>query len=216
MHMDILAISDVHGRVGNISAISKELAKADLVLIAGDITNFGSGKQAKQVISEIQKYNSNILAVPGNCDPPSVDKYLTSKNFSLHCNCVDLDGIKFVGLGGSIPAGSSDGEENFSISLAALEKQLSPGDKSILVTHQPAHGTKVDSVDGSRHSGSMAIRDFIIKNQPILAVSGHIHEAIGTDTMGETTLINPGPLPRGTYGYITIDGNVNAEIRTIG
>jgi len=29
-------------------------------------------------------------------------------------------------------------------------------------------------------------------------------------------LINPGPIPHGTYGYITIDENVNAEIRTIG
>jgi len=214
--MDILAISDLHNKVGNISAISKELAKADIVLIAGDITNFGGGKHARQMISEIQKYNDNILAVPGNCDPPSVDKYLTSKNLSLHCNLVELDGIKFMGLGGSIPTASPDGEENFGISLAALEKQLSPGDRSILVTHQPAHGTKLDSVDGSRHSGCMAIRDFIVKNQPILAVSGHIHEAIGIDTIGQTTLINPGPISRGTYGYITIGDRVNAEIRAIG
>lgn len=210
--MDILAISDLHGRVGNIAAISKELAKADIVLIAGDITNFGNSKQVRQIISEIQKYNDNILAVPGNCDPPPVDKYLTRKHLSLHCNLVQLDGIKFMGLGGSA---SPSGEENFAISLAALEEQLSPGDRSILLTHQPAHGTKLDSVDGCRHSGCMAIRNFITKNQPILAISGHIHDAIGIDTIGPTTLINPGPISRGTYAYITIDDNVNAEIRTI-
>lgn len=217
--MEILAISDIHNRGGNISAIADDIAKADVVLIAGDITNFGTAKDAKEIINKISKYNSNILAVGGNCDPPSVDKFLNDNGMSLHCNCVEFDGIKFVGLGGAI-AGPGFGldeyeDDDFSIGLAALEKMLEPSDTSILVTHQPAFGTKVDDTGNGHHAGSVAVRDFIDRNHPIVAVSGHIHDAFGTDVIDGCTLVNPGPISRKTYGYITIGDTVSAEIRTI-
>ena len=217
--MKILAISDIHSRIGNISAIADDIAKADVILIAGDITNFGTAKQAKEIIKKISKYNGNILAVPGNCDPPSVDKYLNDQGMSLHCNCVELDGIKFLGIGGVMagPGFGLDeaGNDDFSIDLTALEATLKPTDTSILLTHQPPFGTKIDDTGSGHHAGNMAIRDFIARNRPVLAVSGHIHNALGTDVIDGTTLINPGPISRRTYGYITIGKTVSAEIRTI-
>jgi len=217
--MEILVISDIHNRLGNISAISDDLAKADVVLIAGDITNFGSVKQAKKIITKISKYNGNILAVGGNCDPPSVEAYLNDQGMSLHCNCVELDGIKFVGLGGAIagPGFGLDefGDDDFSINLTALEATLKPDDRSILVTHQPAFGTKIDDSGDGHHAGSKAVRDFIDRNHPIVAVSGHIHNAFGTDVIGSTTLVNPGPISHRTYGYIKIGESVSVEIRTL-
>lgn len=216
--MEILAISDVHNKLGNISAIAEDIAKADLILIAGDITNFGTAKHAKKIITSISKYNSNILAVGGNCDPPSVDKYLTDQGMSLHCNCVEFGGIKFVGLGGAMPGRGFSldeaTEDEFSINLTALESMLSPSDTSILVTHQPAFGTRVDSAGDGHHAGNLGVRDFITRNKPILAVSGHIHDAFGTDMIGPTTLVNPGPISRHTYAYIKIGKTVSAEIRT--
>ena len=217
--MEILAISDIHNKANNIDAIGDDLNIADVVVIAGDITNFGSAKHAKKIIEKISKYNSNILAVPGNCDPPSVEKYLNDNGMSLHCNCIELDGIKFVGLGGAV-AGAGFGLDNvesddFSIGLAALEAMLKPGDRSILVTHKPALGTSMDDTGGGHHAGSKAVRDFIDRNHPILAVSGHIHDAFGTDVIGSTTLVNPGPVSHRTYGYIKVGQSVSAEIRTI-
>ena len=217
--MEILVISDIHNRLGNISAISEDLAKSDVVLIAGDITNFGSAKQAKKTITKISKYNSNILAVGGNCDPPSVEAYLSDQGMSLHCNCVEVEGIKFVGLGGAIagPGFGLDefGDDDFSINLSALEATLKPEDRSILVTHQPAFGTKIDDSGDGHHAGSRAVRDFIDRNHPLVAVSGHIHNAFGTDVIGSTTIVNPGPISHRTYGYINIGESVSAEIRTI-
>ncbi len=217
--MEILAIADIHNRLGNIADIADDIAKADVVLIAGDITNFGKVKHAKKIITSISKYNSNILAVGGNCDPPSIDAYLSDHGMSLHCNCVELDGIKFVGVGGAIagPGVGLDefGDDDFSINLIALEEMLKPSDTSILVTHQPAFGTKIDDTGGGHHAGSIAVRDFINRNHPILAVSGHVHNAFGTDLINSTALINPGPISRRTYGYIKIGENVSAEIRTI-
>ena len=61
--------------------------------------------------------------------------------------------------------------------------------------------------------GSRAVRSFIEKNQPILAVSGHTHPSAGTDHIGETTLVNPGPLLKGQYAYIELTDTVKAHVR---
>jgi hypothetical protein len=216
--MEILAISDIHNRLGNLSAIGDDLSKADVVLIAGDITNFGNVKHAKAIVTKISKYNNNILAVPGNCDPPSVETYLSDHGMSLHCNCVEFGGIKFVGVGGAIAGagfGLDDiGSDDLSIGLVAIEGILKPDDRAVLVTHQPAFGTKIDDTGGGHHAGSKGVRDFIDRNHPILAVSGHIHNAFGTEVIGSTTLVNPGPISHRTYGYIKIGQSVSAEIRT--
>ncbi|MDA8193492.1 MAG: metallophosphoesterase [Thermaerobacter sp.] len=40
--------------------------------------------------------------------------------------------------------------------------------------------------------GSVAVRDFILKYQPLLGLHGHIHESAGITKLGRTTCINPG------------------------
>jgi Icc-related predicted phosphoesterase len=42
--------------------------------------------------------------------------------------------------------------------------------------------------------GSTAVRDIILKYQPLLALHGHIHESKGTARLGKTLAINPGSL----------------------
>ena len=75
----------------------------------------------------------------------------------------------------------------------------------------------VDTLGADRHNGSQAIRSFILETQPILALSGHIHEAITTDTLQNTILINPGPFHHGRYAYIEIEDNTlkTAQLRSL-
>ena len=40
--------------------------------------------------------------------------------------------------------------------------------------------------------GSTAVRDAIMKHQPMLSVHGHIHESRGVTKMGRTLTMNPG------------------------
>lgn len=40
--------------------------------------------------------------------------------------------------------------------------------------------------------GSTAVRDFILKYQPLLGLHGHIHESAGITKLGRSTCINPG------------------------
>ncbi len=218
--MIIIALTDIHGKIDYLPAISGTLQQADLVLIAGYITNFGGWDQAERIISSISQYSKQILAVSGNCDSPSVKDYLNTEGINLHCNYVNIEGVNFAGIGGSLPCPgrtlNESPDKDFQIFLASMEAEVSSTDPFVLMTHQPAWGTIVDTVGQDRHTGSIAIRNFIEKNKPLLVISGHIHEAVGVDSIGDTVLINPGPFRLGRYAYIQIEGaTVSAEIRSV-
>ena len=40
--------------------------------------------------------------------------------------------------------------------------------------------------------GSTAVRDAILKYEPLLGLHGHIHESRGSRRLGSTTIVNPG------------------------
>ncbi|MBQ9539429.1 MAG: serine/threonine protein phosphatase, partial [Treponema sp.] len=40
--------------------------------------------------------------------------------------------------------------------------------------------------------------------KPLAVVTGHIHESIGYDKIGDTTVINPGSLADGYYAWLSI------------
>jgi Icc-related predicted phosphoesterase len=52
--------------------------------------------------------------------------------------------------------------------------------------------------------GSTAVRDAILKHQPLLSVHGHIHESRGIKRMNRTLAINPGSV----YGDGVLQGAV--------
>ena len=53
-----------------------------------------------------------------------------------------------------------------------------PDDVDIVITHSPPHGVG-DSNFSKMKCGSLAVRNRILKVQPVLHVFGHIHEARG-------------------------------------
>lgn len=208
--LKLLALADIHGRAKNIALIADVIVDCDAVLIAGDITDFGGIDQAQAVLSALQSYGKPIFAVPGNCDPSVVDEVLGQNKISLHGIGIESNGLQFVGVGGSLPCGGAtpneSGELTFQDVLERGVSGLSTTDNLVVVTHQPAFGTHLDNVGSGRHVGSRAIRRFIEQYEPILAVSGHLHELPGADTVGPTTLVNPGPLRQGCYAVIEIEG----------
>ncbi len=205
--MKIIALSDIHSRLDYLQGIKDDLASADLVLIAGDITNFMGRNDAKRVISSISNINPNIFAIAGNCDLPVVDEYLTSRNINLNCNFLDSNSIAFTGLCGFIPAEKRKHALNiesfFKLALDELTAKIKSDKPFVLVTHQPARGTDAD-LAADKHCGSDALFDFIAATQPLLAISGHIHESPAIDRIANTTIVNPGPFCQGCYAQIEI------------
>ncbi len=212
--MNILAISDIHGRINYEKKTVDVLSSAELIVISGDITNFGGKREALAVLDTIRQFNSNILAVPGNCDQFEVIDLLKSEGISLHGEIKEFNGLTFFGIGGSghtpfnTPQEYSDEEIE-----QILEKYKRNGDIQVLVSHAPPINTKVDKTLMGVPAGSKLVRDFIEKNQPDLCLCGHIHEARNIDNIGKTILVNPGPFPK-HYAWVKIIDKIQVELST--
>ena len=89
--------------------------------------------------------------------------------------------------------------------------KLSNPKKTIYVIHAPPFNTKLDITTSGAHVGSKAIRGFIEKGQPYLALHGHIHESqkmSGSfiDKIGKTACINVGSsYPKNKLNSMIID-----------
>lgn len=216
--MKIIAIVDIHGNNHPIEKIRDELEAADLVLIGGDLTHFGSGEQAEELIESIRISNNNILAVTGNCDQKSVDEYLAKEKINLHGRTKKIDGINFIGAGGSLPCPSPTPniytEEEYEGIFEASYKNAKKSAPTVMVSHQPPYDTSNDALANGEHVGSHTVRDFIMQIKPLVCFTGHIHEAAGIDELGGTKIVNPGPLGTGSYAYAEISDGIDAlEIR---
>ncbi len=208
--MRLAVISDIHGSLSFLPGATQALAQADAVVVAGDITTFADVDVARPILQSIQAINPTVVAVHGNCDRKSIDDFLAHSQMSLHGRCRIVHDHAFVGVGGSLPCPGSTpneiGEREFECILErAVHANADPILPLVLVSHQPAHGTKLDRISRGRFSGSQAIRHFIEQYQPVLAISGHIHEARGIDHIGPSTLVNPGPFGRGCYAMIDLE-----------
>jgi len=214
--MKIIAISDIHNNYSAVKDLEKELSEADMIIISGDITHFGSDTDAKKIIAEIEKCNKNIFAVSGNCDRGRVEEYLKEKNISLHKETKNIPDFNLTisGFGGSVttpvPTPNTCSEDEFKKHLESIATA-----PDIFVSHQPPLNTIADIVPGGKHVGSFSVRDFIEKKQPALYLCGHIHESVGKEYYGKTLVINPGPFKDGFYAVVTQNdkGEFSAELR---
>lgn len=219
--MEILAIPDIHGRLSKIARIQLEIKAADLVILVGDITNFGRAQEAQEIIGRLREMNPQILAVPGNCDFPEVDSFLKAEGLSIEGGNSLLDGVGFIGVGGSLATPSKGtphevADEYFEHRLAIAVQGLPDGIPTVLVSHQPPFQTTADEVCKGTHVGSKTIRQFIELQQPLICFTGHIHEGVGIDSIGNTTIINPGAFFQDKYAFAKISDRIEVlEIRTL-
>jgi Icc-related predicted phosphoesterase len=202
--MKIIALSDIHGNLESVPSLALHLVKADVVLLTGDLTHFGGRGEACKIVEAVRSHNSNILAVSGNCDHPDVESYLREEGISLHGDYVVRENAAFIGLGGSLPAPvrtpNELSEEAISDllegAMTRLKQEISERGAPlplVLVSHQPPRDTAADRLLNGRHVGSVAVRSFIERWNPLVCFTGHIHEGRAVDTIGSTLVVNPGP-----------------------
>ena len=218
--MKILGLVDIHSKVDRLEDIAAYAEDVDLVLIAGDITNFGVADKAEEVLSPLTAVSKKLYAVTGNCDYKEVDDYLEENDLHLEGKPRELDSCVIVGIGGSLPCPSTTphehSEEEFAQLLDAQCDSIN-GEKPILsVIHQPPFQTNVDKSLLAGHVGSQSVRAFIERKSPALCFSGHIHESRGVDTLGETVLVNPGPFLKGYFFLGELNGKtVDIELKQL-
>jgi Icc-related predicted phosphoesterase len=218
--MIVVGLADVHGHIASIRKMNDILNKADIILLVGDITNFGKEADIQNVINSLKPQTGKLFAVSGNCDYKEVDRYLYETNINLHGKGEVYNGIGFVGLGGSLITPFQTPNEMTEAEIKdCLEQGASqiPSEKPmILVSHQPPINTRCDCIFSGDHVGSKEVRGFIEKYQPRICFTGHIHESSGVDKINDTYIINSGMLKRGGYAYVEISDEIEKiEIRQI-
>jgi Icc-related predicted phosphoesterase len=185
--MKILAVADLHGSQYRLNLVLKNIEKyaPDLVVVCGDITQFGPAETATNFLNQIPR---ETFAIPGNIDTLDVDQGITaSKATNLHLKRVVKQGIPFVGIGRELPLSLSDTSIVDETSKKPLTKIL--GETSVLVTHVPPYKIQ-DKIFLGNHGGSRELREIIDSCKPRLVLCGHIHEDPGVTTIGTTTVVN--------------------------
>ncbi len=203
-----IALGDIHGCIRRVREIP-ELGQAAGVILTGDLTNLGGVAAARTVIEAFQAAPPGVLAQIGNMDRAEVNDWLEAKGINLHRNVRELSPeVALLGVGGSTfsPFGtpSEFPEARFSEWLEDLARRAGGYKDLVLAAHNPPYNTVCDRIEGGRHVGSTAIRDFIEEYQPAACLCGHIHESAGIQRVGRTLVVNPGSFSTGGYALLTL------------
>lgn len=225
--MKILSISDVHGEENE--NLYKYLKKndIDLVLVSGDITNFGPLEFVGEFFNKIAECDVDIIAIPGNCDPNGICNAINESGaFCLHKNIIAYGDAILFGYGGSnetpfnTPGEIPDNKIYGDVYELLAEYDYIYNDKvpkvRILLTHAPPYNTKADLTESGDHVGSQGILKSIHEFQPEINLCGHIHEAKSIDKIGNKTIIaNPGMLKDNGAVLITINDGADYNVELV-
>jgi Icc-related predicted phosphoesterase len=208
--MKLVSFGDVHMATRNLERMGNELRDTDLIIISGDLTNFGGPDDARKVLDAVRGACARVLALPGNLDRGEVIPYLETEGVALHGRGMVIGGVAIFGCGGSnltpfhTPTELTEDEIYATLQRGYLQvKDLRP---LLMVCHTPPFQTKCDRLMNGTAVGSTAARRFIEEVKPEVCISGHIHESAAVDKIGATTVLNAGPFKGGGYIVVAAEG----------
>jgi uncharacterized protein len=134
---------------------------------------------------------------------------------------MDLGGFSLISMGWTNPTPWNTyreaAEDKLAEKIDAVAELVPDMGRAIFNFHAPPYGTGLDEAPALDENlrpmhggavmkpvGSTAVRDAILKYQPMLSVHGHIHESRAIKRMGRTLAINPGSV----YGDGVLQGAV--------
>jgi Icc-related predicted phosphoesterase len=208
----LICFSDTHGRHDTIPR--EQLYAADILVHAGDFTNFGDPVQVDAFKSWVQSLQIPAVVIAGNADAAFDTQNLAvfsdwiqrqtrstvpidtiKPNFLrnpqniayLENSATVIHDIKFWGS----PFTPHPRITGFRLSpeQAAAHWEAIPNDADVIVVHSPPFGI-VDKANNGSHAGCPALRTAITRTRAALVVCGHIHEARGFEYIGDTLCLN--------------------------
>ncbi len=157
----------------------------------------------------------------GNDDTLEIDDVIESSPCVSFAEgkVIDLGGFPLVSMGWTNPTPWNTFREapepELAAKIDAVAGQVPDMGRAIFNFHAPPYGTGLDeapALDATlrpihggavmKPVGSVAVRESILKHQPMLSVHGHIHESRGICRLGRTLAINPGSV----YGDGVLQG----------
>jgi len=213
--MKLLVISDLHANNSVLDKMDDLFSQADAVLFAGDFSECFKPETGEGALKALCSKHESIFSVLGNCDNEDFLVDLEENDICVEKTLAFHEGLAIAGAGGGTKfTGKTEFErteeeilEDFAIVENAVSENsdLSLWKNLILISHNPPKGQLCDKVNPVLHAGSQKFTDYILKNQPLAVICGHIHEGIGVEKIGETTVINPGSLGEGNYAWLEIE-----------
>ena len=189
--MRIACVSDLHG------AVITPTLEADVLVIAGDITNQGRYLEIMRAIDWITVASNNykhILWVPGNHDMGVEEKLLLPPNcVNLRKQKIELEGVSFYGESLSCCFDLPRLAQYWEYMTADKKEDLFAWEyvpyADIIISHSPPLGL-LDKTDSKVHIGSPGLRKYIKKHHPKLVICGHVHESQGQRLVEKTLVVN--------------------------
>lgn len=194
--MKILSIADIHGSQYRLNIVLDNIKKynPDLIVICGDITQFGPGDVAKNFLDQIP---IETFAITGNIDTLDVVKGIKdSRATFLEMNKIKRNGYTFIG---------TNGIDNNQIEKLDDIKYFD--EKTILISHIPPYKTQ-DKVFIGVFGGSIELRNLVEKYKPILVLCGHIHEDPGYTKISNSIIVNCSIGKRGEGALIDLTDKI--------
>jgi len=208
--MRIAATADLHFSPQSYDKIREPLSRvrehADVLVIAGDLTNYGKPEEMHSLLNALVRLRIPIIAVLGNHDYESgqeheLIKLMTAEGIKvLDGSSYERDGVGFAGAKGFVGGFgrgvlTAFGEREIKAFVQAsidetmkLERALSMlrTDKIVIVTHYApiADTVKGEPVEIWPYLGSSRLAEVIDRHGAVLALHGHAH--LGTPD-GKTT-----------------------------
>ena len=216
--MKVLIISDGHGDLAGLDRLEAEIRAADMVLYGGDFAMMHAPETGRPFLERFAALNDRIFSVTGNCDEPDFRFDLEEYDMNIEGSLSYYGGLMLSGSGGGSKfTGTSPNErddEDLVSDLRLVADSVPEGaestpalwDNLVIIAHNPPKDTKLDMIENGIHVGSPLIRGFIERYQPLLVVSGHIHESAAIDRIGDSVLVNPGSIAEGKYAVAEISG----------
>ncbi|MCR4579017.1 MAG: metallophosphoesterase family protein [Treponema sp.] len=214
--MKFLVLSDLHAVNDRLDSLDKQFKEADAVLFGGDFAECFKPETGREALDKLCKKHETIFAVLGNCDNEDFLEDLDDQDVNVEKALVFHEGLAIAGAGGGSKfTGKTEFERteeeilsDFDIVNNSVEQS---GDASlwrnlILICHNPPKAQIVDAVNPELHAGSQKFTDFILEKKPLAVICGHIHEGVGIEKIGDTTVINPGSVgEKGSYAWLEVE-----------
>lgn len=171
-------------------------------------------KNGRQVLEYLNSFNKPVFFVPGNWDwyegddnnGESAWKFLNQKFFKdiskdlknlkdCHLKKRSFKGFDIIGYGLSSGPEGEDGQFYFTKLAKLFETAKKP---IIFISHNSPFNTPIDKINykksprNGEHMGSMVTRQLMDECEPLLCISGHMHEHRRKYKKGKTTCIATG------------------------
>ncbi|MFP4567390.1 MAG: metallophosphoesterase [Candidatus Woesearchaeota archaeon] len=188
--MKVLICTDIHCDKSALASL-RELARGvEFIICAGDMSLWGRGLDA--TLEVMASWGKRVFVIHGNHEDELDTRTVCSKFENLtffHRDVVQFKDLSLVGWGGGGFSLQDRGFERFVEGL-----KISEFSRVVLVTHGPPFQTCLDEKQPGVFVGCESYKRFILKHNPLVAISGHIHETEGAICELEgSILINPGP-----------------------